>query len=121
MVKTKRINKKKVKKKIVKKIEKTNAKTLPDNLRTMSKLEYEQSMMDPRFRAAMTGFNQPFPMNQQLNQRMEDLNKRIGDNNQLTNQISLMNEKANLDKKNAELKAELKSTKQRILCNGSVY
>ena len=115
MVKKKRINRKKVKTKIVKKVEKTNAKTSSDNLRTMSKLEYEQAMMDPRFRAAMTGFNQPLPMNQQLNQRMEDLNKRIGDNNQLTNQISLMSEKANLDKKNAELKAELKNTRQRII------
>ena len=65
MVKKKRNNRKKVKTKIAKKVEKTDVKMSSDNVRTMSKLEYEQAMMDPRFRAAMTGFNQPFPMNQQ--------------------------------------------------------
>ena len=110
MAKKRIVKKRTTKRKIAKKVLQPNDKK-PD-LTHMTKLEYEQSMMDPRFRAAMAGFNQAPPFNQQLNQRMDDMNKRIGDNNTLTNQITLMNEKANIDKKNAQLKAELKAAKE---------
>lgn len=85
-------------------------KPLYDRVKNMSRLEYEQSMMDPRFRAAMAGFGvgQTPGMNQQINQQIDDLNKRLGDNNALTNQIALKEEIFNVEKKNTELKEELK-------------
>ena len=72
----------------------TQQQPLYDRVKNMSRLEYEQSMMDPRFRAAMAGFGvgQTPGMNQQINQRIDDLNKRLGDNNALTNQIALKEE-----------------------------
>ena len=62
MGKSKRINKKKIikhnlKKKIVKNHNNKTEKS--SNETPMSKLEYQQNMMDPRFRAAMMGFNNP--------------------------------------------------------------
>ena len=89
-------------------------KPLYDRVKNMSRLEYEQSMMDPRFRAAMAGFGvgQTPGMNQQINQRIDDLNKRLGDNNALTNQIALKEEIFNVQKKNTELKEELKRKMQ---------
>ena len=89
-------------------------KPLYDRVKNMSRLEYEQSMMDPRFRAAMAGFGvgQTPGMNQQINQRIDDLDKRLGDNNALTNQIALKEEIFNVQKKNTELKEELKRKMQ---------
>ena len=89
-------------------------KPLYDRVKNMSRLEYEQSMMDPRFRAAMAGFGvgQTPGMNQQINQQIDDLNKRLGDNNALTNQIALKEEIFNVQKKNTELKEELKRKMQ---------
>ena len=54
-------------------------KPLYDRVKNMSRLEYEQSMMDPRFRAAMAGFGvgQTPGMNQQINQRIDDLNNCV--------------------------------------------
>ena len=92
----------------------TQQQPLYDRVKNMSRLEYEQSMMDPRFRAAMAGFGvgQTPGMNQQINQRIDDLNKRLGDNNALTNQIALKEEIFNVQKKNTELKEELKRKMQ---------
>ena len=89
-------------------------KPLYDRVKNMSRLEYEQSMMDPRFRAAMAGFGvgQTTGKNKQINQRNDDLNKRLGDNNALTNQIALKEEIFNVQKKNTELKEELKRKMQ---------
>ena len=118
MVKRK-IIKKKVKDKVKDKRKNKNGtvetqKPLYDRVKNMSRLEYEQSMMDPRFRAAMAGFGvgQTPGMNQQINQRIDDLNKRLGDNNALTNQIALKEQIFNVQKKNTELKEELKRKMQ---------
>ena len=85
----KRIAKKRVvKKKVVKKT--TNHQGAKGNdkpdVSKMSRLEYEQSMMDPRFRAAMMGFNHPIP---QANNMLREVETK---NNELTRQMSLEDE-----------------------------
>lgn len=76
----------------------------------MSKLEYEQSLMDPRFRAAMMGFNNPaLNMNHQLN---KELHERETKNNQLSREIIYQTEMANAKKLNQTLKDELNQNKQ---------
>ena len=74
--------KKKIAKKVVKKSVKHNVnKKTKQNKQSpaqsavtqMSKLEYEQAMMDPRFRAAMQGFNNPANnINQVANQQLRE-------------------------------------------------
>ena len=59
---------------------------------TMSRLEYEQSMMDPRFRAAMMGFNNPVPSN--LMSQMSNSNRELETrNNELARKIIEQQEK----------------------------
>ena len=75
----------------------------------MSKLEYEQSMMDPRFRAAMMGFNNPASnYNQQISNALHEHENK---NNELTRQISVQNEIANYQKANHKLKEQLAQEK----------
>ena len=75
----------------------------------MSRLEYEQSMMDPRFRAAMMGFNNPIPgMNQMNNQLREQETK----NNTLTRQINQQIEYENMKRRYIQLQSEEKEKKQ---------
>ena len=99
----KRIQKKKTVKKQVKKIEKKNDKS---DVGKMSRLEYEQSMMDPRFRAAMMGFNNPVG-NAQLQQVNNSLREQETKNNELTRQITAQQEMANMKEHNLRLKTEL--------------
>ena len=47
----------------------------------MSKLEYEQALLDPRFRAAMAGFNNPVG-NAQLQQVNQALHEKEQKNNE---------------------------------------
>ena len=76
----------------------------------MTRLEYEQSMMDPRFRAAMMGFNNPVgaQVMQANYARQEQENK----NNELTRQMTYQNDINNLKKREIELKQEVKNAKQ---------
>ena len=100
----KRITKKKQVKKQLK--PEDNAKKDVSN---MSRLEYQQAMMDPRFRAAMMGFNNPMPgLNQQMNR---ELHEKENKNNELTKQITLQADMANLKQKNLELKNQLANDK----------
>ena len=100
----KRIAKKKVVRKDIKRVD--NEKK---DISKMSRLEYEQSMMDPRFRAAMMGFNNPMPgMNQQMNNTLREQENK---NNELTRQISLQTDLANAKQKKLELQNELNTIK----------
>ncbi len=79
----------------------------------MSRLEYEQSMTDPKFRALVAGLGLgPPQVNPQIQSRMDEMSKQIQSNNQMTNQLTQLTEVGNLSKKNAQLKAELKSQKE---------
>ena len=69
---------------------------------TMSRLEYEQSMMDPRFRAAMMGFNNPVPSNLMSNS-IRELETR---NNELARKMIEQQEKDKLKKENEALKEQ---------------
>ena len=97
MGKTKRLIKKKIAKhKIQKKnIKKTNNNNSNSNEKQkenvpMSRLEYEQSMMDPRFKAAMMGFNNPngyfMP---QMQHQIRNLETK---NNELTREATYKND-----------------------------
>ena len=102
------------KKRVIKKrVQKRKVVVKSSTKPSMSKLEYEQSMMDPRFRAAMTGFNQPIPVNQQMNHMIDDINKRIGDNNKLVNQINQINEVNNLKAEKKRLQEQLDDQQRR--------
>ena len=105
----KRIVKKRItKKKVAKKPAQSESKEKSDVSR-MSRLEYEQSMMDPRFRAAMMGFNNPMGgLAQQTNQKLHEQETK---NNELTRQITLQQDFANQKEKYIKLKAEKKEQK----------
>ena len=105
----KRIVKKRItKKKVAKKHAQSESKEKSDVSR-MSRLEYEQSMMDPRFRAAMMGFNNPMGgLAQQTNQKLHEQETK---NNELTRQITLQQDFANQKEKYIKLKAEKKEQK----------
>ena len=106
MPKDKHTAKKKIAKKIVKKSVKQNVK---QNVNPMSKLEYEQALTDPRFRAAMQGFNNPANnINQIANQQLHEQETR---NNELTRQISFQNDMAQAKQANLRLKDELSTAK----------
>ena len=75
----------------------------------MTKLEYEQALTDPRFRAAMQGFNNPANnINQLANHQLHEQETR---NNELTRQISFQNDLANAKQQAMRLKSELADTK----------
>ena len=94
----KRVAKKRIaKRKVAKKIKQTES-TKPD-VSKMTRLEYEQSMMDPRFRAAMIGFNHPMP---QANNALREVETK---NNELTRQMTLEQELFNQKEKYIKLKA----------------
>ena len=97
----KRIAKKRiVKRKTVKKEVK---KGIPD-VSKMSRLEYEQSLLDPRFRAAMIGVHSNgLP---QANNTLRDLETK---NNELTKQMTSEQEIFNQREKYIKLKAQLKA------------
>ena len=112
MTKSKHIAKKKVvKHKTIKRSKNNNnsntaAKHSPV---PMSRLEYEQSLMDPRFRAAMQGFNNPANnINQLANHQMHEQETR---NNELTRQLSFQNDLAQAKQTNLRLQNELSTTK----------
>ena len=100
----KRIVKKRItKKKQVKKQLKPEYNAKKD-VSNMSRLEYQQAMMDPRFRAAMMGFNNPMPgLNQQMNR---ELHEKENKNNELTRQITLQADLANQKEKYIKLKEQ---------------
>ena len=102
----KRINKKKqnvvLSKAKVKKEEKKDVSK-------MTKLEYEQSMMDPRFRAAMMGFNNPTNNSQQYMNHA--LHEKEVKNNQLTQLINKEEELKKAKEEEIRLKDELAKTK----------
>ena len=90
----KRVAKKRIaKRKVAKKIKQTES-TKPD-VSKMTRLEYEQSMMDPRFRAAMIGFNHPMP---QANNALREVETK---NNELTRQMTLEQELFNQKEKSS--------------------
>ena len=96
--KVKRIVKKVAKRKIVKR-----------DVSNMTKLEYEQNLMDPRFRAAMMGFNNPQGNAQQyMNHALHEQETK---NNELTRQISYQNDLANAKQAYAQLKNEVSTMK----------
>ena len=102
---------KKANKKVVKKAVKRNVKQTakPSHPQAMSRLEYEQSMMDPRFRAAMQGFNNPANnINQVANQQLHEQETR---NNELTRQLSYQHDLATAKQANMKLKNELSTAK----------
>ena len=99
----KRVAKKRIaKRKVAKKIKQTES-TKPAELKRsgvpdvskMTRLEYEQSMMDPRFRAAMIGFNHPMP---QANNALREVETK---NNELTRQMTLEQELFNQKEKSS--------------------
>ena len=102
----KRTIKKRIQKK--KQVKKELKKPTPDTSK-MSRLEYEQAMMDPRFRAAMMGFNNP--ANNSSQYMNHALHEQETKNNELTRQISYQNDLANLKQDNARLKNELSTAK----------
>ena len=111
MVKKRSSKKRIIKKKIIKR---EYIKDMKDKLSSavnnnMSKLEYEQALMDPRFRAAMIGFNNPgFNNAYQLNKSLHDKESK---NNILTREISLQNDLLNQKQREIKLKDELYETK----------
>ena len=104
MPKSKRI----VKKRIAKR--KSTKKTDVKGGTPMTRLEYEQSMMDPRFRAAMYGFNNP--VGSQILQANYARQEQENKNNELTRQMTYQNDINNLKKREIELKQEVKNAKQ---------
>ena len=105
----KRIIKKRIQKK--KQVKKELKKQKPD-VSNMSRLEYEQAMMDPRFRAAMMGFNNPGG-NAQIAQMNNSLREQENKNNELTRQITIQQELSNMKQENIKLKGDLNETKRR--------
>ena len=102
--KVKRIVKKVAKRKVVKRDEVKK----PDTT-NMSRLQYEQSMMDPRFRAAMMGFNNPQGNAQQyMNHALHEQETK---NNELTRQVAFQNDLANAKQAYAQLKDEVSTMK----------
>ena len=102
----KRINKKKQVKKDVKKEVKKDEKK---DVSKMTRLEYESSMMDPRFRAAMMGFNNA-PNNAQQ-YITHALHEKEVKNNELTNLITKEQELKKAKEEEIRLKDELAKTK----------
>ena len=110
--------KKIVRKQVIKKTKKpvkhnANAKKVKPAVKhtptQMSRLEYEQSMMDPRFRAAMIGFNSPMGNAQQY--MNHSLHEQEVKNNELTRQVAFQNDLANAKQANMKLKDELSTAK----------
>lgn len=106
MVKKRTVKKRLIRRKAVKKDDKKEV----SDVSRMSRLEYEQSMMDPRFRAAMIGFNNnpANPIHQVNNQLREQETK----NNMLTRQITLQAQLSEDKKRESQLKNELSNAKQ---------
>jgi len=115
--------KKSVKKKIIKKIQKDKAKKkkkdklheLKEKLKAaanggMSKLEYQQNLLDPKFRAAMLGFG-GFSQSGMSNAN-QYLQEHRDKNNELTRKIAVEEERAKLKQDNERLNRELKQNKQ---------
>ena len=109
MVKKRIVKKRIQKRKQVKKEVKGEKKGVPD-ISHMSKLEYEQSMMDPRFRAAMMGFNNPVG-NNQLQQVNQALHEKETKNNEMTMLMEAQQKLANVKKEKLKLKEQAKQEK----------
>ena len=82
----------------------------------MSKLEYEQSMMDPRFRAIMSGFNN-LPNITRMN---ENINNYKNDNNNLLNNITKAEELHRLKEEHKRLSEKLHNEKMERLANEKI-
>lgn len=82
----------------------------------MSKLEYEQSMMDPRFRAIMSGFNN-LPNITRMN---ENINNYKNDNNNLLNNITKAEELHRLKEEHKRLSEKLQNEKMERLANEKI-
>ena len=106
MVKKRVIKKRVQKRKVVKKND--NKKDVPDTTK-MSRLEYEQSMMDPRFRAAMMGFNNP-PLGLAQQNHLREVETK---NNELANKITILQELDEQKKRNLKLKSDLLAQKEK--------
>ena len=86
-----------------------------DNIRSavngqMSKLEYEQSLMDPRFKAAMMGFNNPNNYNQIYS---NELRRQENKTNELSRQLAYQAEKHAYEKQIQTVTADLAAEKAR--------
>ena len=104
----KRINKRKVKNTKSNNTKSNNSNNNNNNHQTsMSRLEYEQSMMDPRFRAAMMGFNHPI-VNNNENERMRNIETK---NNQLIKQLTVENDINQAKQRELQLKNEIAQQK----------
>ena len=104
----KKINKKVIKRKITKH-NNNNNDTSKNAAKPMTKLEYEQALTDPRFRAAMQGFNNPMSNAQQY--MNHSLHEQEVKNNELTREIAFQNDLANAKQANMKLKDELSTAK----------
>ena len=96
---------------------KSSTSTSSSKPQAMTRLEYEQSMMDPRFRAAMMGFNNPVPsslMSQMSNSNREQETR----NNELARKMIEQQEQARLkmeyEKMKQEQQKELDKTRKEL-------
>lgn len=103
----KRIQKRKQVKKDVKK---DNKKDEKKDVSKMNRLEYEMSMMDPRFRAAMMGFNNPAG-NAQLQQVNQALHEKEQKNNEARQLLETQQKLADAKQEQLRLKDQAKQEK----------
>ena len=69
----------------------------------MSRLEYQQALMDPRFRAAMVGFNGSIGMGSQQSAQLRELEQK---SNEIMRNINFQEKKAALTQDIEEKKKE---------------
>ena len=105
----KRVQRRKQVKKEVKKDVKNENKEKKD-VSKMSRMEYEQSMLDPRFRAAMLGFNNPVG-NAQLQKINQALHEKEEKNNELTQLMEAKQKLADTEQEQLRLKEQAKQEK----------
>jgi len=120
--------KKSVKKKIIKKIQKDKAKKKKKDKKDkethdkvkaaieggMSKLEYQQNLLDPKFRAAMVGFG-GFPFSQSgMSNANQYLQEHREKNNELTREMAFKQDMAKLQQENKDLQRQTKSLNKEL-------
>ena len=111
MVKRRIVRKRQLRRAAVKKNtanKKTEHVTGTPDVSHMSRLEYEQSMMDPRFRAAMMGFNNP-ASGLAAQSTLREVETK---NNELTRQITMQAEIDKQKKEKIRLKNELTTVRE---------
>lgn len=99
-----------VKKRTIRKRLLRRQQPLKRDVSKMTRLEYEQNLMDPRFRAAMMGFNNPVNSGQ-MAQVNHALHEKENKNNELTQLLTKQQELTKAKEQEIQLKDELTKTK----------